>query len=58
MQTTGFLSQVLHYKSEQGLCNTKEKNDHTEKLMVNLDLNPSSTRECEGPHVHGNIQLK
>lgn len=58
MQTTGFLRQVLHYKSEQDLCNTKERTYHTEKLMVNLDLNPSSTRECEGPHLHGNIHLK
>lgn len=55
MQTAGFLRLVLHYMSEQGLCGTKERAYHAEKLIVNLDLNPSSTREREGPHVHGNI---
>lgn len=58
MQTAGFLRLVLHYMSKQGLYSTKERTDHTEKLIVNLDLNPSSTREHEGPHVHGNIRLK
>ena len=43
---------------QNGVYAAQKKTCHAEKLMVNLDLNPSSSRECEGPYVQGNIQLK